>query len=100
MDNYKTITASRLGNGPKCAVYDYVCEHKVVQIKSNVRPDIMLVLGVDYEQLKADLVNASELLGHGRTMIKIQDEAITCLEAKLEVANRAIEILSEDQSEN
>ena len=98
MDNYKTITASELGNGRKCAVYNYVCTHKVVQIKNKTRPDIMLVLGADYEQLKADLANATELLGHGRTMIKIQDEAITCLEAKLEVANGAIEILSEEQS--
>ena len=99
MDNYKTITPTEFASsGNTYETYNYVCTHKVVQIKSKTRPDIMLVLGVDYEQLKADLENATELLGHGRTMIKIQDEAITCLEAKLEVANRAIEILSEEQS--
>ena len=95
MDNYKTITASELGNGRKCAVYNYVCEHEVVQVKSKTRPDIMLVLGVDYEQLKADLDGSNKLLNHAQTMIKIQSEAIEALEIKLEVANRAIEILAE-----
>jgi len=96
MDNYKTITPTEFASsGNTYETYNYVCTHKVVQIKSKTRPDIMLVLGVDYEQLKADLDGSNKLLNHAQTMIKIQSEAIEALEIKLEVANRAIEILAE-----
>ena len=96
MDNYKTITPTEFASsGNTYETYNYVCTHKVVQIKSKTRPDIMLVLGVDYEQLKADLDGSNKLLNHAQTMIKIQSEVIEALEIKLEVANRAIEILAE-----
>ena len=96
MDNYKTITPTEFASsGNTYETYNYVCTHKAVQIKSKTRPDIMLVLGVDYEQLKADLDGSNNLLNHAQTMIKIQSEVIEALEIKLEVANRAIEILAE-----
>lgn len=38
-------------------IYNYVCTHKPAKIVSTTRPDIIMVLATDYEDIKIELDN-------------------------------------------
>ena len=48
----KETTPTKIMTGSSGAIYDYVCTHKPVKIMSEVRPDIVMLLADDYEEMK------------------------------------------------
>ena len=48
----KETTPTKIMTGSSGAIYDYVCTHKPVKIISAVRPDIVMLLADDYEEMK------------------------------------------------